>query len=335
MTLLFFVLVGVYAAPFVVSAVIRFISAERMLGGSPGGRDFATRVKVVATFMNGLAAGVLGYDPSRRHDYKSTTAFSRPFYVEGAYAGLHLAQYLAPWRARRNLRIFRERHERFIFLLTIGSGFSYGMTSLRGGLNENPKAIKGVDPRLRLLFFDGYAFEKFVFGGRNNPSRLDQGLSLGPTPRSGFYEGAGRALWFVLPEFTAFLAYIAKLPSDCMANCHMGYGMACGFAGCERVADGALLRYPREILDSPDFHCGLIIGLFARYYIDPEFVKMLLAKNHSALLNELEGASALFDDFWVQGSSYEEWRKALRDRLASQTVTLRYLHHEIAPTIGA
>src|SRR4051794_18200574 len=126
MKILLSILLGVYAVPFVVSAVIRAMSPERMLGGSPSDRDFATRVKTVATFMSGLAAGVLGYDPTRRHDYISATPFSRPFYVEGAYAGLQLAQYLAPWRARRNVRLFRERHERFIFLLAIGSGFSHG-----------------------------------------------------------------------------------------------------------------------------------------------------------------------------------------------------------------
>jgi len=334
MIILLAIMAGIYSVPFVVSAAMRAISPEKILGGSRSDRDFTTRESVVATFLNGLAGGILGYNPSRRSDYLSLNTFHRPFYVEGAYAGLQLAQYLAPWRAIRNRRIFKERHERFVFLLTIGSGFSYGMRTLPTSFAIEPGLVKDIDPRLRLLFFDGCAFEKFVFGGTRNTRLLERGLFLGQTPRIGFYEGAGRALWFLQPKFSDFCAYVSPLPTDCKANCYVGYGIACGFAGCERVADGALRDYPREILNSVDFQTGLIIGLFARYYSDPIYIETLLAKN-SGLLQQVKHASVLFNDFWAQGVSYEQWRSTLKERFIADSAALPYSQPEVAPPVGA
>lgn len=311
------VLVCIYMLPLVLSAVIYALPPARLLRGSGSDRDFVTRARTVGIFLSGLADGISGYDPTKRHRYGLLTSFEKPFYFEGACAGLYLARYMAPWRASKNFDRFWNQHQRYIFLLTIGSGFASGLeTFWTGAVTDGAQqSSRKVDPRLQQMFFDGYAFQKMIFHYLRRPAVLANGLALEPMARLGFYEGVGRALWFLEPGFSAFQAAIASLPAECKAECHVGFGIATGFAGVERVAAGALSTYPPEILASADFQSGLVIGLFARYYTNPDFLEQLLGKEHIQLLDTVKRAAVLFDELWQKNMEYQKWRSELRLQL--------------------
>lgn len=308
------ILISIYFLPLAISAVIRALPPERLLGGSRSDRDFKTRTRTVGIFLSGLADGISGYDPTKRRRYRLLSSFEKPFYFEGACTGLHLAKYMAPWRAGKNFAKFWSQHQRYIFLLTIGSGFASGLeTFWTTAVTDGSRlSSKKVDLRLQQMFFDGYAFQKMIFHYFHRPSMLANGLALEPIVRMGFYEGVGRALWFLEPDFSAFQAAIAFLPADCAAECYVGFGIATGFAGVEGVAAGALSTYAREILASADFQSGLIVGLFARYYTEPDFLEQLLGKEHTQLLNTVKQAAVLFDELWQKNVGYQEWRSALK-----------------------
>jgi hypothetical protein len=315
-----FILVSIYLLPLILRAVIRALPPAKLLGGGSSDRDFATRARTVSIFLSGLADGISGYDPTRRRKYRLLSSFEKPFYFEGACSGLQVGKYIAPWRAAKNFDKFWKQHQRYVFLLTIGSGFAEGLeTFWTPDVTDGAgRAAVKVDVRLQQMFFDGYAFQKMIFHYLRRPAMVAGGLTLEPTARCGFYEGVGRALWFLEPEFSGFQAAIATLPPDCIAECHVGFGIATGFAGVERVAAGALSTYAPQILASADFQTGLIIGLFARYYTEPDFLEKLLAAEHAQLLTTVKHAAVLFDELWLRNAGYQEWRNALRLQLGER-----------------
>jgi Protein of unknown function (DUF1702) len=328
------ILISIYFLPLAISAVIHALPPARLLGGRESDRDFKTRTRTVGIFLSGLADGISGYDPTRRRRYGLLSSFERPFYLEGACTGLHMAKYMAPWRAGENFAKFWSQHQRYIFLLTIGSGFASGLeTFWTSTVTDSRRSSKKVDLRLQQMFFDGYAFQKMIFHYFRHPAMLANGLALEPIVRMGFYEGVGRALWFLEPDFSAFEAAIASLPAECAAECYVGFGIAAGFAGVERVAAGALYAYARGILTSADFQSGLIVGLFARYYTEPDFLEQLLGKEHIQLLNVVKQAAVLFDELWQKNVGYQEWRSALKLQLM-QVELDPVFHKQAAPSMA-
>ncbi|MGA7219243.1 MAG: DUF1702 family protein [Candidatus Sulfotelmatobacter sp.] len=315
-------LIATYVVPLIMAAIIRGLSPVHMLRAAGNERDFAARTGAVKAFLAGLADGVAAYDSKLRRSYAILTRFERPFYMEGACAGLTISCRLAPWRARKTLRTFWREHPQFVFLLIIGTGFSTGLQKFwTSGISASSiaKFEDRIDPLLRVLFFDGYAFQKFVFGFHKNPDLLSSGLNLEPAVRRGFYAGAGRALWFLVADFAAFESLISPLPEECRNECLAGYGLATGFAGCENVSSGSIATYPPAIAATLSFRLGLTTGLFARYYVDPEFVEKLLRERQPQLLDTVKDAAATYKEFKAETRTYEQWRHALELKLKNES----------------
>jgi hypothetical protein len=315
---------GIYFLPLFMRAIIRRLSPASLLGATVSERDFDGRTGAVGAFLSGLGDGISAYDPTLRQSYRTLTSFERPFYIEGACAGLRISGSLAPWRGRRNFRKFWNQHPDFVFLLIIGLGFSRGLkrfwnSSLDGiGLAEFQNVI---DPTLQSLFYDGYAFQRFIFCRRRYVALLRSGLTLEPGIRQAFYGGAGRALWFLIPDFGTFQALIGDLPADCRTECLVGFGLATGFAGCEQIPSGSLATYPKSIESSSLFRLGLTIGLFARYYVEPEFVENLLGPWDLELLNTVKDAAVQYQHLRLTQASYAQWRSALELKLKSSSTS--------------
>jgi hypothetical protein len=326
---------GIYLLPLVVRAVIHAIPAALLLGRHESHPDFPVRVHAVGNFLAGLADGISGYDPARRRRYRMLTSFERPFYIEGACTGLELAKYMAPWRAAMNFEKFWKQHAPYLFLLTIGSGFAGGLKAFWTDsiTNRAMKSAKRVDARLEQMFFDGYAFQKIIFGYFKRPSVLAAGLRLNSMARRGFYEGVGRALWFLVPDVAGLQAAIAGLPADCIPECHVGFGIASGFAGIEIVAAGDAENDSVARLPSLDLRLGLVVGLFARYYSEPAYVEQLLAGRHGPLLAHVKRAAALFDELWQQNVEYAVWREAVKLQLAQPMAIRGYVDRTAASMV--
>jgi hypothetical protein len=171
------------------------------------------------------------------------------------------------------------------------------------------------------LFYDGYAFQRFIFCRRKYAGLLRSGLTLEPSIRHAFYGGAGRALWFLIPDFGAFQALLGDLPEDCRNECVVGFGLATGFAGCEQIPSGSLATYPESIESSLPFRLGITIGLFARYYVEPEFVEKLLGRWDVELLNTVKDAAVQYHKLRLTQASYTQWRCALELKLKDSSTS--------------
>lgn len=319
-----FLVLGIYFLPLFMRAIIRRLSPANLLGATVSERDFDGRTGAVGAFLSGLGDGISACDPTQRRSYHTLTSFERPFYVEGACAGLQISGSLAPWRGRRNFRTFWSQHPDFVFLLIIGLGFARGLkrfwsSSVEGIGSDEPETL--IDPALRPLFYDGYAFQRFIFCRRKYAGLLRSGLTLEPRIRQAFYRGAGRALWFLIPDFDVFQALIGDLPEDCRNECLVGFGLATGFAGCEKIPSGSLATYPESIESSPRFRLGLTIGLFARYYVEPEFIENLLGGWDIELLNTVKDAAVQYQQLRLTQASYTQWRCALELKLKGNSTS--------------
>jgi len=303
------VIVLAIALPYLLAFGVRHMPPSRLITGEFSAQQKAVRLQVVTTFLEGMAQGLRMQFPLR--PLPSTDLdFLQPFQVEGACTGLCLACLMRPWRAPRRLTKFLESNQRYRFLLVLGSGFARGIEqSWRGLLRDQPRV---PTDRLDALFADGYGFQQMIFHYERNPSVLEQGRMLEQKWRAGFYEGAGRALWFLVPDVKSFTSAISALPAEVRAECEIGYGIAAGFAGIRQV-----LETQREWADGltqlQNFHLGLVTGLFARYDVNPEYTMAVLQhQDLHALSTLVERVHHLFEDLWARGIDYYAWRDEIK-----------------------
>jgi hypothetical protein len=293
------------ALPYLMAFGIRHMPSSRFIIGGFSAQQKAVRLQVVTTFLEGMAQGLRMQFPLR--PVPSTDLyFLQPFQVEGACAGLCLACLLRPWRAPRRLNEFLETHQRYRFLLVLGAGFARGIEqSWRGPLRDKPRISTD---RLEALFADGYGFQQMVFHYEGNRSVLEQGRGLEGKWRAGFYEGAGRALWFLAPNVKAFTSAISALPAALRAECEMGYGIAAGFAGLRQVLE-TQREWAEGLTQPQNFYLGLVTGLFARYDVNPEYtMEVLQHQGLHALSTLVERVHHVFEELWAKGTDYYAWR---------------------------
>ena len=312
-------IVAAASFPYVVGSIVRAVAGRRLVGRNEHEHEFETRGYVVSQFMNGLADGISGRNISGRGAQSDTGSFELPFRNEGICAGLLIATSLARWKARKQLADFLSQWQRHVFLLTLGSGFARGIqTFYRKVVWAIQKDVPAwIQPKLRTLFFDGLTFARFILNYRRQPSMIYTGLSLQSEQAHGFYQGAGRALWFLLPSPENFVEVISSLPQQAVADCKTGYGIATGFAGCRSLPQGSFSLYPAVLQESPEFRLGVLIGLFARYYVEPAYLENLLADRCPNLLAKVRATAALYESLGAEEASYEEWTRSVTLQLAS------------------
>jgi hypothetical protein len=305
--------------PYVLAGIMRAVASRRLVGGDECDQEFATRVHVVSQFMHGLADGISGRNLGGRGARAGTGSFELPFRNEGICAGLMIAASLARWNARRQLADFLSQWQRHVFLLTLGSGFARGVqTFYRKAVYAMQKPVPAwVPPKLHTLFFDGLAFQRFILNYRRRPSLVYAGLVLQSEQAHGFYQGAGRALWFLLPSSQNFVALLSHLPDQAADDCKTGYGIASGFAGCRGIPQGSLSLYSSVLQESPEFRTGVLIGLFARYYVEPAYLEKLLADCCPDLLAKVRATAGLYEALGAEAANYQEWTCSVKLQLAS------------------
>jgi hypothetical protein len=289
---------------------IRHIPGSRLVGSQLSTGQRAVRLEVVRTFLDGMAAGMLARYPLAQAQLNDLDYLS-PFRVEGACTGLSLACRLRPWRARRSLTEFLNDNQRYRFLLVLGKGFARGIEATwRGPLHSESKL---PPDRLDALYADGYGFQQMVFHYARNASVLNKGLPLEARWRAGFYEGAGRALWFLKKDVNDFLVALSGLPAEFQSECEIGYGIAAGFAGIRQVSQTQFHGSRHDSAQFRNIRVGLVIGLFARYDIDAEYTSSLLrGQDLAGLLMLVEQVHESFLRLWATGFDYYAWRDELK-----------------------
>ncbi len=306
-----FIVIGAALWFFIAPYLLEHFDPRILLGFGKDRTAMRVRCEVVGYFLRGLAAGIFRETPRINQLADDCSAFSRPFTLEGICSGMYLRQQIDPFRKRESLATFWQRHQNHHFLLTIGLGFAAGMARLRPSLPTQRGSLP--DPRLDSLWLDGFGFAQTIFGFRMGRSMRPRG-DWGTAQRKGYYEGVGRALWFILPAAIDFSSMARDLAPEHAVDLATGYGIAAGFAGC-RDANAALIQLESlETQYKGDFATGLFIGLFARSYTNHSFLSETLSlQQQPALLEGAHRAGELYDSLWDQGHTYMEWREALRN----------------------
>jgi hypothetical protein len=327
LTLLAIAIVGgalVVCLPLLLAFGIHHIPGSQLVGTQLSTQQRAVRLEVVRTFLDGMAEGIRGHYPPAQPRLNDVD-YLTPFRVEGLCTGLSLAGRLRPWGARKALAEFLNLHQRYRFLLVLGKGFARGVEVMwRGPMRSEPRIP--VD-RLDALYADGYGFQQMVFHYVRNPSVLSQGLRLEDRWRAGFYEGAGRALWFLKRDTNDFLAALSGLPAECRSECEIGYGIAAGFAGVRQVSQTQFQAPGPDSTSFKNIRVGLVIGLFARYDVDAEYTSSLLrSQDLHKLLMLVEQVHESFIRLWAMGFEYYAWRNEIM-RLVQDSANDAFADH--------
>ena len=151
----------------------------------------------------------------------------RGFAYEGVGMGLALLDNL-PFNDRNRLSRFIEGNgNQHKYMLHVGAGWAVGKFPV-----NIERVIQKHDPLLRWLIVDGYGFHQAYFHTKKYVYNASIPEHLSPFTRHVFYQGVGRALWFVEGAQPGRIASrIKTFPKEFHSDLWSGTGLASTYAG--------------------------------------------------------------------------------------------------------
>lgn len=302
----------------VMSAALQRFDPQWLLGNVASPDQLALRRHIVTTFLHGMAMSLrVGWaDSSLDKVIENTSTYEKAFLVEGCCAGLAMAYSLTPWRSVSSLDRFRGKYEQFEFLNVIGLGFGAGLARLLHLRFVSPDAF--VSKNLRTLWADGFGFQHTIFlyrKGKGVPAIIRAADAL---PYEGYFEGVGRALWFLLHSAEFLPTLIEDFPASVVSELVTGYGIAAGFAGCRQLARSFAEASQFPLTLAAHYKVGMLVGLFARSYVDSAaFNSLLHEQGYETILPLITTAANFYHAGLSRGEEYSIWRSSLLEIVAS------------------
>ncbi len=206
-------------------------------------QSLRSHLEVVGTnFLLGYHSAIKGIPPQESNQINQLEPRYIGFAYEGAAMGFMISDLLSP---RKRFQSFIDQSPEHIYMLYVGAGWAFGkipFVSIENRINE-------FDPLLKWLMIDGYGFHQAYFKTKlyihhkKFPRELKKIAS-----QKAFYQGIGRAHWFVFggqPEKIAnsILRYSSDFHSDLWA----GVGLAAMYAG--GVSESVLHKIQQTAID--------------------------------------------------------------------------------------
>lgn len=290
-------------------------------------RGFATSDESTRLRLEGIGRTfILGYNAalntegfvSLSRTLDRTPEADRGFAFEGAAMALTLLDLITPWR-RHRLKDFLDGPAReHLYLATVGAGWA--LARLRQGQH---RILRGLDPLLHWLAFDGYGFHEAYFRPETTFQAHARPRALDGYALRVFDQGVGRGLWFASgANIERIDRCVAGFPTERRADLWSGLGLAAAYAGGADAVQLSLLRaragdYNRDLAQgaafaakareraaSPAAHTDLACRIFCNCGA------MIAAKATDDALEGLRGTPDTPD--------YEIWRRRIRDRISSE-----------------
>lgn len=157
----------------------------------------------------------------------------RGFAYEGAAMALYLLDALTPWNRSRWQRFVTGAGSPHAYMVYVGAGWA--MARLPRGLG---KSLNQMDPLLRWLAIDGWAFHDAYFHPARAVQRGERPRVLHGYALRAWDMGLGRGMWFALGADVPRIAeQIVAMDADRRADLWSGVGLACTYAGGAESAD--------------------------------------------------------------------------------------------------
>ncbi|HME00036.1 MAG TPA: DUF1702 family protein [Terriglobia bacterium] len=215
-----------------------------VLGIAPGEATFASRgfhgrdpqarrhlEQIGSTFLEGYNAALACDElDALGCRLNSIDANLRGFAFEGAAMSLSLLDHLTLWDKHRLQRFLDGPGSPHVYMLHVGAGWALARLPWTRLWVE--RRFTQLDPLLKWLALDGYAFHEGYFHWKRCLGGDSLRGTLSPYSRRVFDQGLGRALWFVGGADIDYIAEtIATFQPPRRKDLWRGVGLACAYAG--------------------------------------------------------------------------------------------------------
>lgn len=186
------------------------------------------------TFVYGYHAALDSADLTELAERLETADHERRgFAFEGAAMALYLLDALTPWNRSRWQRLVTGVGSAHVYMVYVGAGWA--MARLPMGIG---KSLSRMDPLLRWLAIDGWAFHDAYFHPARAVLRGDRPRRLHGYALRAWDMGLGRGMWFALGADVSRIAeQIVAMDADRRADLWSGVGLACAYAGGVESSD--------------------------------------------------------------------------------------------------
>ncbi|WP_142786399.1 DUF1702 family protein [Changchengzhania lutea] len=183
--------------------------------------------KIGRTFLTGYHH--IFKDPHLKNsNFKKKDQMYSGFFYEGLSMSLTLVGTFT-FNKRKLIDMLMKKHSEHIYMIHVGIGWAFA----RLPFTKIEHQIKMYDPLLRGLIMDGYGFHQAYFKTNDYVYHLKIPTELkSSNSRHNFYQGVGRALWFIYGgQPSKIAAKIASFNSQYLPDLWSGIGLAAGYAG--------------------------------------------------------------------------------------------------------
>jgi enediyne biosynthesis protein E3 len=235
----------------------------------------------------------------------------RGFAYEGAAMALAVIDAMARWRAPRWREFLDGPGEPHAYMVHVGAGWAMARV---GPLAR--RVEQTMDPLLRPLAYDGFGFHEAYFHAERYSNGQRPPAALEGDQRHAFDQGLGRGFWFVESADPARVAQrIETFADERRDDLWSGVGLACAYAGS---ADAAALADLRASAGdrAPWMAQGAAFAAKARLRAGNPAPHTRAACEALAALDDI-AAARVTDEALVGAPDYEQWRRRIRDQLAS------------------
>jgi hypothetical protein len=244
----------------------------------------------------------------------------RGFAYEGAAMALFLLDRMTPWSGSRFGRFLAGSGRSHAYMLHVGAGWVFGRLPI-----SPMRAMDRMDPMLRWLAIDGYAFHEAYF----RPQQAVYGglVASGLTgyARHAWDMGLGRALWFVEGmDVNRISARINTFATHRHGELWSGVGLACAYAG---GADESEIRQLVRMCGShrPQFAQGVAFAAKARQCAGNTAAHTELACKIAWSLPAADAARITDEELAEARATdgcpaFESWQRGIQARFANSNI---------------
>jgi enediyne biosynthesis protein E3 len=259
--------------------------------------------------------------PELNETAEQFSLFYRSFYYEGTAMGYFPKTLFSLRYKRKDFELVNQSVEKnYLYLHYIGLGFWFGMR-YKNRPDKIAKLIRHLNPLLRELCYDGYAFKLAFLDFLKNRRVIENCEKVEGYARHVCYQGFGRGLWFVyMDDPERIFAEIEQLEEISRGDAYSGLGLAVLFTNINNLpfVFDFIKKVPAEY--RADFNLGVVIALATRFMNNPIFFKEQQQELPDWQQQAIHRSVQLFDEHFQISTSYQAFRNRLQELIVDEAL---------------